>query len=135
MKDELGGQIMKEFVELRSKTYSYLKGNNDEDKKAKDTKKCVIKRKIKFQDYKNFLEAAQIKNKINHLERNKIDVDGLKEFIKNNKLILKTQQGLKSQRHIFFTEEINKIALSSNNGKRMQSIDLIETYANGMTLV
>ena len=127
MKDELGGQIMKEFVELRSKTYSYLKGNNDEDKKAKDTKKCVIKRKIKFQDYKNFLEAAQIKNKINHLERNKIDVDGLKEFIKNNKLILKTQQGLKSQRHIFFTEEINKIALSSNNGKRMQSIDLIET--------
>ena len=135
MKDELGGKIMKEFVELRSKTYSYLKGNNDEDKKAKDTKKCVIKRKIKFQDYKNFLEAAQIKNKINHLERNKIDVDGLKEFIKNNKLILKTQQGLKSQRHIFFTEEINKIALSSNNGKRMQSIDLIETYANGMTLV
>ena len=135
MKDELGGQIMKEFVELRSKTYSYLKGNNDEDKKAKDTKKCVIKRKIKFQDYKNFLEAAQIKNKINHLERNKIDVDGLKEFIKNNKLILKTQQGLKSQRHIFFTEEINKITLSSNNGKRMQSIDLIETYTNGMTLV
>ena len=35
MKDELGGQIMKEFAELRAKTYSYLKGNNDEDETAK----------------------------------------------------------------------------------------------------
>ena len=51
-KDELGEQIVKEFVRLRSKTYSYLKDNNDEDKKAKG-KKCVIKRKHKFQDYKN----------------------------------------------------------------------------------
>ena len=33
MKDELGGQIMKEFVRLRAKTYSYLKESNDEDKK------------------------------------------------------------------------------------------------------
>ena len=86
MKDELGGQIMKEFVGLRAKTYSYLKDNNDENKKAKGTKKCVIKRKIKFQDYKNCLEVAQIENKINHLEKNKIDADSLnenqKEFIK-----------------------------------------------------
>ena len=44
MKDELGGQIMKEFVGLRPKSYSYLKDNNDEDKKAKGTKKCVIKK-------------------------------------------------------------------------------------------
>ena len=43
--------------------------------------------------------------------------------------MLKTQQGLKSERHNVFTEEINKIALSSNDDKRMQSIDLIETYA------
>ena len=43
MKDELGGQIMKEFVGLKAKTYSYLK-NNDENKKAKGAKKCVIKR-------------------------------------------------------------------------------------------
>ena len=50
MKDELRGKIMNTSVELRAKTYSYLKDNNDEDKKAKGTKKCVIKRKLKFQD-------------------------------------------------------------------------------------
>ena len=48
-------------------------------KKAKSTKKFVIKRKLKFEDYKNCLEATQIENKINHLEENKIDEDSLKE--------------------------------------------------------
>ena len=67
MGDKLGGQIMKEFVRLRVNTYIYLKYNNDGDKKGKGTKKCVIKRKPNFQDYKNCLEATQIQNKINHL--------------------------------------------------------------------
>ena len=49
-----------------------------------------------------------------------------------NRLILKTQQRFKSERHNVFTEEINKIALSSNDDKRMQSIDSIETYAYGI---
>ena len=44
MKDELGGQIMKKFVGLRAKAYSYLKDNNDEDKKAKGTKVCHKKK-------------------------------------------------------------------------------------------
>ena len=78
MKDELNGQIMKEFAGLRAKAYSYLKENNDEDKKARGTKKCVLKRKLNFQDYKNCLEAAQIENEINHLEKKKIEVDSLK---------------------------------------------------------
>ena len=52
MKAELGGKIMKKFAGLRAKTNSFLKDNNDEDKKAKSTKKCIIKRKLKFQDYK-----------------------------------------------------------------------------------
>ena len=72
------GQIMKEFGGLRVKTSSYLKVNNDKDKKAKSTKKSVIKR-FKFKDYKICLEAAQIENKINHLEKNKIDVYSLKD--------------------------------------------------------
>ena len=77
------------------------------------------------------MEATKLENKINDLVKNKIDVDGIqenrKELIKkNNKSVWKTQQKFKS-----FTEEINKIALSSNNDERMQSIDLTETYAYG----
>ena len=60
-----------------------------------------------------------------------MDGDSLKEFIKNNNLMLETQQRFKSERHNVFTEEINKIALSSNDDKRMQSIDSIEKYACG----
>ena len=47
---------------------------------------------------------------------------------KSNKLTLKT---IRSERHNVFTEEINKIALSSNGDKRMKSIDSIERYAHG----
>ena len=61
---------MKEFVGLRTKTYSYLKVNNDEDKKAKGMKKWIKKRKLKFQDHRNCLEAAQIENKIKRLGKN-----------------------------------------------------------------
>ena len=45
MKNELGGKVPKEFVGLRAKTYSYLIDGGSEDKKAKSTKKCIIKRK------------------------------------------------------------------------------------------
>ena len=60
-------------------------------------------------------------------------MDSLREFIKNNKLILKTQQRFRSEKHNIFTEEIDKIALSSNDAKRMQSIDSTETYEYGMS--
>ena len=60
---------MNQLVRLIAKTYSYIKDNNDEDKNAKGTKKCAIKIKLKFEDYKNCFEAAQIENKINHLEK------------------------------------------------------------------
>ena len=76
-----------------------------------------------------------MKTKKNHLENNNIDVGSLKEdykeSTKNNKLILKAQQRFRSEKHNVFTEKINKTALSSNDEKRIQSIDLIETYANG----
>ena len=52
MKDKLGGKIIMEFVILRPKTYSFLTDDGKEDKKAKGTKKCVIKKMIKFNDYK-----------------------------------------------------------------------------------
>ena len=80
MKHELGGKILKEFVRLRTKTYSYLIDDSIENKE---------------EDYKNRLEAAQPENKIYQLEENKVNVDSFneshRELIKNNKLILKTQ--------------------------------------------
>ena len=52
MKDELGVKIMTEFAVLRPETYSYLTDDCKEDKKGKGTNKCVIKRRLKFNDYK-----------------------------------------------------------------------------------
>ena len=102
MKDELGGKIMTEFFALRAKTYSYLVDDDNTGKKAKGTKKCVIKRQLKFNDYKNCLL--------------------------NNEVILKSQQRFKSEAHSVYTEEINKIALSCNDDKRLQTIDGIRSY-------
>ena len=53
-KDKLGGRIMKEFCALRAKTYSYLMDGNSEVKKSKGTKKCVMKRELIFENYKDF---------------------------------------------------------------------------------
>ena len=94
MKDELGGKIMTELVALRPKTYSYLTNDFEEDKKAKGTKECVIlKRRLKFSDYKNCLL--------------------------NNAIILKSQQRFKSEKYDVYTEEVNKIELSSTDDKRL----------------
>ena len=70
IKDNLGGKLLKEFIGLRAKTFSYLTDDNSEDKKVKGTKKCAIKRKLKFKEYKNCLEATQLENQINHPEKN-----------------------------------------------------------------
>ena len=91
MKDELGRKTITKFVGLRAKTYSYLIDDGSEDKKAKGTKKCVIKRKLKFENYKNCFEATQRENKINYLEKNKIDIDSVEEYVKKKQEInLKT---------------------------------------------
>ena len=107
MKDELGGKIITEFVTLRPKTYSFLTADGKEDKKAKGTKKCVIKKKIKFNDYKKCLF--------------------------NNELILKLQQRFMSKKHVVYTENINKIALSNDDDKRIISSNKISSYPYGYT--
>ena len=71
---------MRKFVGLRAKTYSYLIVDSSEDKKAKYIKNCVLKRKLKIVNYKNCLEATQHENKINYLEKNKINIDSLKKL-------------------------------------------------------
>ena len=105
MKDELGGRVITKFVALRPKTYSYLTDDCKEDKKANGTKKCVIERMIKFDNYKNCLL--------------------------NGEVILKSQQRFKSKGHDIYKENIDKTALSSNDDKRIVSSDKITSYPYG----
>ena len=105
MKDELGGKIITEFVTLRPKTYSFLTDDGKEDKKAKGTKKCIIKKMIKFNDYKKCLL--------------------------NGEIILKSQQRFISNKHDVYTEDVNKIALSNDDDKRIVSRDKISSYPYG----
>ena len=88
-------------------------------KNQKSTKKCVIKRKLKFQDHQHCLEVTQLEKKINQLKKDKVDTDDLKgnhkEVIENNKLLLKSQQEFRREKHNAFTEKVNKITLSANN--------------------
>ena len=103
-KDELGGKIMTEVFAIRPKTYAYLMDNGSDHKNTKCTKKCVIKQKLMFGNYKDCLF--------------------------NNKIVYKSQERFKSYYHVY-TEEVNKIALSSNDDKRLQTSDKITTYPYG----
>ena len=100
-KDELGGKIIIELITLGPKTYAYLDDDSNDHKKAKGTKKCVINQKVMFQNYIDCLY--------------------------NNKNVYGSQQRFKSYIHDVYTEEVNKIALSANYDKRLQTYDKIET--------
>ena len=76
-----------------------------EKKNAKETKKCIIKRRIMFENYKDSLF--------------------------NNNTILRSQLRFKSDLHNMYTEEENKIALNSNDDKRLQTFDRVTTYPYG----
>ena len=86
MKDELGGDIMSEFAVLRSKLYSDRKLDGSEDKKCKGIKKCVVKKTLSFDDYKNCLLASSGD-------------------------VYKSQLVFRSTKHKIHTIEVNKIAL------------------------
>ena len=79
MKDQLGGKYMTKFFGLRAKTYNYLINDGSEDEKSKVTRKCAVKRKLKFENYKNCLRVTQLENKIKHLEKTKINIDSIKK--------------------------------------------------------
>ena len=96
------GLMKDELVALRPKTYSYLTDDGKEHKKAKGTKKCIIKKMIKFNDYKKCLL--------------------------NDEVILKSQQRFISKKHDVYAENINKIALSNNDDKRIISSNKITSY-------
>ena len=79
--------------------------DNSEHKKAKGTKKCVIKQRLKFSDYKDCLFK--------------------------NEIIQKSQRRFKSKAHNVYAEKINKITLRSNDDKRLQTFNRITTYTYG----
>ena len=79
--------------------------DDSEMKKAKGVKRCVIKRRLMFENYKDSL------------------------FI--NKTIMRSQLRFKSDHHNVYTEEVNKIGLNSSDNKRLQTFDRITTYPYG----
>ena len=104
-KDEAAGKIIKEFVGLRAKLYSYIMDNGDESKKCKGIKKQVVTTSIKHEDYKTCLTTGKEQ--------------------------LRKQNILRSYEHEVYTEEVNKVALSALDDKRYILGDGIHTLAWG----
>ena len=101
-KDKLEGKIMTEFVALRLKLYSYKVLGGSEDKKCKGIKKCVVKKTLTFEDYKNCL------------------FDDSTEY--------RSQLMFRLSKHEVHTIEVNKVALNRNDGKRISRKDRISTF-------
>ena len=104
-KDEAAGKIIKEFVGLRAKLYSYKMDEGKENKKCKGVKKQVVEENITHEDYKTCLLSG--------------------------KEILRKQNILRSYEHEVYTEEVNKIALSAADDKRYILSDGMDTLAWG----
>ena len=105
MKDEAAGKIIKQFVGLRSKLYSFKMEEGGESKKCKGVKKQVVENSITYEDYKTCLTTG--------------------------KELLRKQNILRSYNHEVYTEEINKVALSALDDKRYILSDGIHTLAWG----
>ena len=103
-KDEAAGKQIEEFVGLRSKLYSYKMAGVDH-KKCKGVKKNVVKKSITHEDYKNCLFTKREQSR-------KMNV-------------------IRSHHHDIYTEEVNKIALSADDDKRVIMEDGIHTLAYG----
>ena len=104
MKDEAGGRIIEEFIELRAKLYSYRMLKGKEEKKCKGIKKSVVRKDISHEDYKECLFKKPQMRKINVI---------------------------RSYKHEIFSETVNKIALSANDDKRIILEDRISTLSYG----
>ena len=105
MKDEAAGNIITEFVGLRSKLYIYKMDEGEESKKCKGIKKQVVKNSITHDDYKTCLETGKEQ--------------------------LRKQNIIRSYDHEIYTEEVNKVALSAEDDKRYILEDGKHTLAWG----
>ena len=79
--------------------------DDSEMKKAKGVKRCVVKCRLMFENYKDSLF--------------------------NNKTIMRSQLRFKSYNHNVYTEEVNKIALNSIDNKRLKTFDKTAIYPSG----
>ena len=104
-KDEAGGKIIKEFVGLRAKLYSYKMDEGEESKKCKGVKRQVVATSITHEDYKTCLRTGKEQ--------------------------LRKQNILRSYEHEVYTEEVNKVALSAQDDKRYILSDGVHTLAWG----
>ena len=105
MKDEAAGKIIKEFVGLRSKLYSFIMDDGGETKKCKGIKRQVVESSIRHEHYKTCLTTG--------------------------KELLRKQNILRSYEHEVYTEEVNKVALSALDDKRYILSDGMDTLAWG----
>ena len=105
IKDELGRAIMTKFVALRPKLYSYKKLDGSEDKKCKGIKKCVVKKTLTFEEYKNCLFNSSVE--------------------------YRSQLMFRSIKHDIFTLEVNKVTLNRDDDKQISKKDGISTLAHG----
>ena len=96
---------MTEFVALRPKLYSYRKLDGTCDKKCEGIKKCVIKKTLTFEDYKNCLLA-------------------------NSGDVYRSQLLSRSSKHEVYTIEVNKVALNRDDNKRISKRDGLSTLAH-----
>ena len=103
MKDEAAGKIIKEFVGLRSKLYSFVMDDGGETKKCKGIKRQVVESSIRHEHYKTCLTTG--------------------------KELLRKQNILRSYEHEVYTEEVNKVALSVLDDKRYILNDGMHTLA------
>ena len=104
-KDEAAGKIIKEFVGLRAKLYSYKMDEGKENKRCKGIKKAVVEKSIRHEDYKTCLETGKEQ--------------------------LRRQNIIRSYEHTLYTEEVNKVALSAADDKRYLLKDSYDTLAWG----
>ena len=104
MKNELGGEIMTEFLTLRPKMYAYKTGES-ESKKCKGIKKCVVRKTISFEDYKACVFSGETS--------------------------YRSQLMFRSSKHKVKTLKVNKLALSRDDDKHI-TVNGINSLARGL---
>lgn len=99
---------MVEFVALRSKMCACRQFSGEVEKRCKGTMKCIVRKRISSDDFKECYETSRIQ--------------------------YRTQHRFASEKHVVYTQRINKVALSINDDKRIQDNDRNKIYAYGTSV-